>query len=78
MRRAPGVWLVFAAPVLLLAGCAAGGSPYAGPHLSPTECRDLAAFRTNAPPTTAQFHSGDTPGYERASQRRLRIEAKSI
>ena len=43
--------------VILLAGCAAGGMPYTGPHLTPTECRDLAALRTNAPPTMAQHHS---------------------
>ena len=43
--------------VLLLAGCAAGGRPYAGPHLSPTECRDLTALRTSAPPTMAQHQS---------------------
>ncbi|BCF97973.1 hypothetical protein PPGU19_025420 [Paraburkholderia sp. PGU19] len=43
--------------VLLLAGCAVGGVPQSGPHLSPTECRDLAALRSNAPPTMAQHHS---------------------
>ncbi|TDG03160.1 DUF4148 domain-containing protein [Paraburkholderia guartelaensis] len=43
---------------LLLAGCAAGGvPPQSGPHLSPTECRDLAALKTNAPPTMAQHQS---------------------
>ncbi|WP_322029426.1 DUF4148 domain-containing protein [Paraburkholderia sp. J76] len=39
---------------LLLAGCAAGGVPQNGPHLSETECRDLAALRSNAPVTRAQ------------------------
>jgi hypothetical protein len=57
MRRAPGTRSILPALVLLLAGCAAGGRPYAGPHLSPTECRDLAALRTNAPPTMAQHHN---------------------
>ncbi|WP_028207433.1 DUF4148 domain-containing protein [Paraburkholderia nodosa] len=46
---------------LLLAGCAVGGvpqsAPQSGPHLSPTECRDLAALRSNAPPTMAQHQS---------------------
>lgn len=41
--------------VLLLAGCAV--VPQSGPPLSPTECRDLAALRSNAPPTMAQHHS---------------------
>ncbi|SIT46575.1 conserved exported hypothetical protein [Paraburkholderia piptadeniae] len=41
----------------LLAGCAGGGVPQSGPHLSPTECRDLAALRGNAPPTKAQNQS---------------------
>jgi hypothetical protein len=57
MRRALGTRSILPALVLLLAGCAVGGRPYAGPHLSPTECRDLAALRTNAPPTMAQHHS---------------------
>ncbi|RQH04384.1 DUF4148 domain-containing protein [Paraburkholderia dinghuensis] len=39
----------------VLTGCAVGGTPQgmtqSGPHLSPTECRDLAALRNNAPPT---------------------------
>ncbi|MBN3756344.1 DUF4148 domain-containing protein [Paraburkholderia sp. Tr-20389] len=44
---------------LLLAGCAVatGGASQSGPHLSPTECRDLAALRSNAPPTMAQHRS---------------------
>jgi hypothetical protein len=42
---------------LLLAGCAVGGAPQSGPHLSPTECRDLTALRSNAPPTKAQRQS---------------------
>ncbi|BFG79008.1 hypothetical protein PTKU46_70410 [Paraburkholderia terrae] len=46
-----------AALALLLTGCATGGVPQSGPHLSPTECRDLAALRTNAPPTRAQQQS---------------------
>ncbi|UEP31256.1 MULTISPECIES: DUF4148 domain-containing protein [unclassified Burkholderia] len=42
---------------LLLTGCVAGGVPQNGPHLTPTECRDLAALRNNAPPTMAQHQS---------------------
>ncbi|HKR46380.1 MAG TPA: DUF4148 domain-containing protein [Paraburkholderia sp.] len=42
---------------LLLAGCVAGGVPQSGPHLSATECHDLAALRSNAPPTMAQHQS---------------------
>jgi hypothetical protein len=57
MRKAPGPRSLLPALVLLLAGCAADGTPYDGSHLSPTECRDLAALRTNAPPTMAQHHS---------------------
>ncbi|KDR37561.1 hypothetical protein BG61_14125 [Caballeronia glathei] len=34
-----------------LAGCAAGGMPEGAAHLSATECRDLAACKTNAPIT---------------------------
>lgn len=50
-RSAPGLL------VLLLTGCVAGGVPQSGPHLSPTECRDLAALRSNAPPTMAEHRS---------------------
>ena len=42
---------------LLLTGCVVGGVPQNGPHLSPTECRDLAALRSNAPPTMAEHQS---------------------
>ena len=41
----------------LLTGCTVGVAPQYGTHLSPTECRDLAALRTNAPPTMAQHQS---------------------
>jgi hypothetical protein len=41
----------------LLTGCTVGVASQSGPHLSPTECRDLAALRTNAPPTMSQHHS---------------------
>jgi hypothetical protein len=58
-----------AALALMLTGCAAAGGPQTGPqtgsqsgaqsgfHLSPTECRDLAAIRSNAPRTRAQQQS---------------------
>ncbi|WP_084168631.1 DUF4148 domain-containing protein [Paraburkholderia acidipaludis] len=42
---------------LLLTGCAAGTASQSGPHLSPTECHDLAALRSNAPPTMAEHQS---------------------
>ncbi|MEM5314990.1 DUF4148 domain-containing protein [Paraburkholderia sp. JHI869] len=42
---------------LLLTGCVAAGAPQSGPHLSPTECRDLTALRSNASPTKAQRQS---------------------
>lgn len=52
--------LTLTALALLLAGCVAGvagGMPQSGRHLSPTECRDLAALRSNAPPTMAEHQS---------------------
>jgi hypothetical protein len=57
MKSAVGTRSILPALMLLLAGCAAGPGPYSGPHLSPIECRDLAALRTNAPATMAQHHS---------------------
>lgn len=50
--------LMLSASTLLLAGCVVGGvPPYTGRHLSPTECRDLTALKSNAPPTMAQHQS---------------------
>jgi hypothetical protein len=49
--------LTLTAMALLLSGCVAGSVPQSGPHLSPTECRDLAALGTHAPPTMAQHAS---------------------
>ena len=49
--------LTLTAMALLLSGCVAGSVPQSGPHLSPTECRDLAAIRSNAPPTRSQNQS---------------------
>ncbi|MEX3841524.1 DUF4148 domain-containing protein [Paraburkholderia sp. BR10882] len=57
MERRPKNRFMLTALALQLAGCAAGGVPPSGPHLSATECRDLAALRSNAPPTMAQHQS---------------------
>jgi hypothetical protein len=46
-----------AALALLLTGYAVAGTPQRGQHLSPTECRDLAEMRSNAPRTKSQRHS---------------------
>lgn len=51
MESLPKYCSTLTALALLLAGCVAGGVPQSGPHLSPTECRDLTALRNNAPPT---------------------------
>ncbi|PRX30923.1 uncharacterized protein DUF4148 [Paraburkholderia sp. BL18I3N2] len=45
-----------AALALLLTGYAAGATQ-SGPHLSPTECRDLAEIKSNAPRTKSQHRS---------------------
>ncbi|QXE07264.1 DUF4148 domain-containing protein [Paraburkholderia sprentiae WSM5005] len=57
MRNRATTQSILPALGILLAGCVAGGVPYAGPHLTSTECRDLAALKTNAPPTMAQHQS---------------------
>jgi len=54
-RRWTIVAAMFASTFLL--GCAVRGMPYNGPYLTPTECRDLAALRSNAHPTMAQHQS---------------------
>lgn len=57
MKYLPRNHSTLAALVLLLTGCAVSSVPQSGPHLSPTECRDLASLRSNAPPTMAQHQS---------------------
>ena len=54
-RRWTVVAAIFASIFLL--GCAVRGMPYNGPYLTPTECRDLAALESNAPPTMGQHQS---------------------
>ena len=57
MKNSPKVWPILSALMLALslAGCVMGGMPagaQAGaPHLSATQCRDLTAIKSNAPPT---------------------------
>ena len=57
----PTLRLMLSALAVVLAGCVVGGmpqiGPQTGPHLSPSECRDLAALRSNAPPTMGQHQS---------------------
>lgn len=57
MENLPRNCSTLAVLALLLTGCAAAGVPQSGPYLSPTECRDLAELRSNAPPTRAQQQS---------------------
>jgi len=57
MENLPSNRATLAALALLLTACAVGGVPQSGPHLSPTECRDLAALRNNTSPTKAQLQS---------------------
>ncbi|MFC5431139.1 DUF4148 domain-containing protein [Paraburkholderia denitrificans] len=61
MENLPRNCSTFTAMALLLTGCAVGTAPQGwqqgGPHLTPTECRDLAALRSNAPPTMAEHQS---------------------
>jgi hypothetical protein len=57
MKNLPGNRSTLIVLALLLTGCAGSTVPQSGTNLSPTECRDLAALRTNAPPTRAQHLS---------------------
>jgi hypothetical protein len=57
MENFPRMRSTLTALAFLLSGCAAGGVVHSGPHLSQTECRDLAAVRSNAPPTKEQHQS---------------------
>ncbi|VXC71161.1 conserved exported hypothetical protein [Burkholderia sp. 8Y] len=50
MKTVPINWPMLSAWACLLAGCAAGSPPQNTSHLTPTQCRDLAAIRNNAPP----------------------------
>ncbi|HEY3598555.1 MAG TPA: DUF4148 domain-containing protein [Paraburkholderia sp.] len=52
MKNPPKFWPMLPALAFSLAGCAAGGMQQgAHAHLSPTQCRDLTALRSNAPIT---------------------------
>ncbi len=54
MKISPGRRLALPASALVLAGCvAAGATPNTMP-LTPAQCRDLTAIRSNAPPTHEQ------------------------
>lgn len=57
MENHPRSYPMLAAFALLLTGCVAAGAPQSGPHLSPAECTDLAALRSNPSPTKAQRQS---------------------
>ncbi len=58
MNEFPASRCALTALALALAGCVVGGVvPQGGTHLSPTECRDLAALRSQSPPTMAEHHS---------------------
>lgn len=54
MEKFPNIRSTLTLLALLLTGCSAGGVQQSGTHLSPTECRDLAALRSNSPPTRAE------------------------
>ena len=54
MKTLPNKGPMLSALAMILVGCAAGGSPQNDAHLSPLQCRDLAAIRNNAPPTHEQ------------------------
>jgi hypothetical protein len=57
MKHSPKIWPMISALTFSLAGCAASGTPEGAAHLSPTECRDLAARRSNAPVTPERNRS---------------------
>jgi len=57
MIKPPNNALTLAALVSALAGCTVAVPQQGGTHLSPTECRDLTALRSNAPPTMKQHQS---------------------
>ncbi|MBN3761851.1 DUF4148 domain-containing protein [Burkholderia sp. Ac-20365] len=57
MKHSPISRLILSTLALALAGCAAGSMQQATTHLSPTQCRDLAELRNNAPPTPQRNRS---------------------
>ncbi|SAK46215.1 hypothetical protein AWB79_01093 [Caballeronia hypogeia] len=54
MKISPIRWPTVLALSILLTACVSGGMPPGAPHLSATECRDLTALKSNAPPTHAR------------------------
>lgn len=57
MKKPKHARSIASALALVLGGCVVGGAPYTGRHLSPTECHDLAALRTDPHPTLAEHQS---------------------
>ncbi|GAB2453403.1 DUF4148 domain-containing protein [Cupriavidus yeoncheonensis] len=53
----PKIRSMVSVSAILLAGCAAGGTPEHAAHLSATQCRDLAALKSNAPITPERNRS---------------------
>jgi hypothetical protein len=57
MKKLTKTCSMLTASALLLTGYAVAGAPHSGPHLTPTECRDLAETKSNAPRTKSQRRS---------------------
>ena len=50
MKNSPYNWATLPILMLSIAGCAASSTAETAAHLSPTQCRDLAAIKSGAPP----------------------------
>ncbi|SAK60590.1 purine nucleoside phosphorylase [Caballeronia temeraria] len=57
MKNLTNTCAALAALALLLTGNPSAGATQGGRHLSETECRDLAATKSNAPKTRSQHRS---------------------
>jgi hypothetical protein len=72
MKNLPKLWPMLSALAVCLAGCAVGGTPEGGAHLSATQCSDLTALRNNAPITRernrSQLAALEEAGYDPSSR----------
>jgi hypothetical protein len=59
MKNSPTTWPMLLALAFSLVGCVTGGTntPEGGPHLSATQCSDLAALKNNEPLTPERDRS---------------------
>lgn len=66
MKKLPQHFSTLLVVAFALTGCVTAYPPQSGRHLSPTECRDLAALKSNSSPTTMAQHQSEVVALRKA------------